>query len=218
MSSLIIKNTILKIIFYCCLSILTVAHLLKGFSSGFELNQSSVIIFVLFFIAILKEKRELYFLTFCLQGVFTILTLEILSNLTPAIMFFVGLLYLNKTINLYIISVLLITSFLGVSYINESSTISQVLEGLVVNLGLLTFLYFAVIKKPKKKIDLWSEISEKEKSVLSLYSKGNDYSQICDQLKIKDKKESIRTSITRMRDKTECKNDIQFGIWLSEKG
>lgn len=86
------------------------------------------------------------------------------------------------------------------------------------NLGLLTFLYIAFLKHKKRKVDLWKEISEKEKAILKLYMNGYDYAKISTTLNINDKKESIRTLITRVRKESKCENDIQFGIWLSEKG
>lgn len=92
----------------------------------------------------------------------------------------------------------------------------------IVSILLFTFifatLYFKVIDHNKKRVDLWKEISEKEKAILKLFMNGKDYSQISHILNINDKKESIRTSITRCRIKSGCDNDIQFGIWLSDKG
>ncbi len=78
--------------------------------------------------------------------------------------------------------------------------------------------YLIFFKRHKRRVDLWAEISEKEKAILKLFMRGYDYAKISKVLKVKDKKESIRTSITRCRNLSGCENDIQFGIWLSEKG
>ena len=78
--------------------------------------------------------------------------------------------------------------------------------------------YLIFFKKPKRRVDLWKEISEKEKAILKLFMRGKDYARISHILNLTDKKDSIRTIITRCRTKSGCENDIQFGIWLSDKG
>ena len=82
----------------------------------------------------------------------------------------------------------------------------------------ITHYYLMLKNHFKRRVDVWNGISEKEKAILKLYMRGYDYAKISRTLNLTDKKESIRTIITRVRIKSECENDIQFGIWLSEKG
>jgi DNA-binding NarL/FixJ family response regulator len=58
------------------------------------------------------------------------------------------------------------------------------------------------------------KVSEEDKAVLKMYLNGYDYAKISKFLNIDIKKESIRKKITRIRDTTECENDMQFAIWL----
>ena len=60
------------------------------------------------------------------------------------------------------------------------------------------------------------KVSEQDKAVIKMYLNGYDYAKISKFLAIDIKKESIRQKITRIRRTTNCENDMQFAIWLTD--
>lgn len=214
---MILTNRIIKTIVVSLLAFLSFIHIQKIIFVGISLNQVTLIACVCLGIAILKEHKLLYSVSFYLFTIAYFVTTSDIS-LTPVVGFFIALHYYSdfKMIVTIIVS---IPSFLVLNFfIYERSDFYNMAVLIVINLGILAFLYYSLIRKPKKRIDLWKEISDKDKSILKLYIQGKDYAQISHTLKIHDKKESIRTSITRCRNLSGCDNDIQFGIWLSEMG
>jgi hypothetical protein len=151
------------------------------------------------------------------SALYSAFTPEVAGDYSASVFFMFSFHLYQKKLYAIFLLVLSITSIaLNSSMIGHTVNLTI---GLIVGYGVVYILYYFILfKRKKRRVDLWKEISEKEKAILKLFMNGKDYAQISHILNINDKKESIRTAITRCRIKSECENDIQFGIWLSDKG
>jgi len=175
----------------------------------------SMLIFAIIIILI-KNPNSLY-IVYIFIGITTIIC-ETTTSGYSGFIYFIFASGIFKEYKYTIVSFVLsfISLSIRLSILSAATPVS--IQMLLVFCFLFYTFHLMFLKQPKKRIDLWKEISEKEKAILKLFMRGKDYAQISHILNLTDKKESIRTIITRCRTKSGCDNDIQFGIWLSDKG
>ena len=102
------------------------------------------------FIAILKENRNLYFYSFYSMAILNMLFSEYPGELAPCLMLFIALLY-NGSINNLIMSIAIIPSALVInSFYSNFGNLHTLPIGIIGNVGILLFLYFAVIRQPSR--------------------------------------------------------------------
>lgn len=166
---------------------------------------------------VLIRSKLIFYIIYLLVGSVTVLLAERSIEYS-------GVIYFLFAAGLYPKSKYLITCFIT-AFIFLSIRLSIVSEKIPITIQMLLLFVFISItayiiffKKPKRHVDIWDKISNKERSILKLYIKGYDYATISHKLKIDDKKESIRSAITRCRNLAECSNDMEFAIWLNEIG
>lgn len=171
---MLIRNNFLKTLVIMISVLMTALHIVKAVFSGFEINQLSIIVFVLLSISVFKENRFLYSYAFMVQSIITILTMTGDPNLSPVLFLFFAMLYNSSIVNLSTISIILPVSFILKSYLFHPWTESQVIEVILCSYALLSAIYVAVIKLPPD-IDFLSKttpLSVRQLLILKYLYKG----------------------------------------------
>lgn len=223
-----IKNKLLKYFLYSGLSLLTLLHIYKIIFDSLEIDQISIVIFILLFVAIYRENKTIYSISFLSMGILSILAMSELSNLSPVPIFFIALLYCSKPYIILFISVIIPASFVLNYYINGFGTFSQLVEGILFNYAFLTFLYFAVIRQPSdiEHLARITPLSKRQLLILKYLEKGIPRKQIPDVVKDRElwkldienfTVDIINSEIATIKKTLDLKTEFQLGVWYDKK-
>lgn len=223
-----VKNKILKYILYVALAILTALHIMKIIVEGFDIDQLSIIAFIMIFISILKEKRIYYGYSFFIMGTIAILCLNSFSDLSAVPILFIAVLYYSKPLMLVLISITIPVSFMASYYMDPSGSVSHIIEGVIFNYAFLAFLYFAVIRQPSD-IDHLARVTPLDRrQLLILKYLARDISRKEMPGTIPERElwkydidnftiDIINSEIAKIKKVLDIKSEFALGIWYSRK-
>lgn len=206
------------------LTILTALHIVKSVFSGLEFNQLSVMVFVSFFIAIARESRSLYSVSFILQGIMMILTMDGDPNLGPVVVFFLALFYRPDMKTLSSAAATIAVSFVIKSYFISSWTNSQTLEIVLAHYVFLSMLYFLFIKQPSD-IDYLSRttpLTARQLIILKYLHQGISRKKMPDMVPDKElwrfgietfSLDVINYEISKIKTSLDLKSEFELGAW-----
>jgi hypothetical protein len=226
---MIVTNKILKSIIISLLLLLSSIHIQKIIFKGIGLNQITLVIAVFLGIAILKESRALYSISFYLFSVGYILSGPSIG-LEPVIGFFIALLYFNnsKTILAIItgLPVFLVLNF----FIYERVDFENLVLLIIGISGILLFLYLAVIKQPEniEKLSKITPLTKRQLLILKYLAMDIPRKQIPSSVKDstlwrlgldRDKftVDIINTEIAKVKKELEIVNGEALGVWYNKQ-
>lgn len=160
-----INNKLLRYILSIVLCALTSMHISRWLFIGPSLNQLSIPVFLIMIIALIKRNRKIYFLSFFLMGIVCIITLNKPDDLTPVILFFIALLYYGNFKTLIFSIASIPSAYMINMFIYNHADFYNLPVGIVGNVGILIFLYIAVIRQPSN-IDHLSKVTPLNKRQL----------------------------------------------------
>lgn len=209
---MIIKGKVLKTILISILALLVVMHIMKIITVGkISLNQVTIIICLIFSVAIKTGNKKFYSYGFLVTGVFCILTLPGLTELTPFIFLFLSIYYNSKSIVKFVIPAVLISSFVISFYINEFTDPIDLIVGILGNLGFIALFYFLFINKPVKTPPQLSDI---DKNKILLFIMGKTPEQIIKELGLNVQPRTVRTFILDQVKESPCINEMEYAIYF----
>lgn len=197
-------------------------------NKGVTINQITFVIIGIIFVAVIKENRFLYFISFLLTAIFSTLTLSNLAELTPFVFFFLSVVYYRRII--YAIPGVLITSFVFSYYINDYDNYMNLIEGIFGNLSYLILFCIIFIKQPTdiKYLSMITPLSKRQLLILKKLSEDIPRKQIPSKTKdlelwnlnlTKDKftVDIINTEISKIKKILKINNEMCLGIWYKEQ-
>lgn len=156
-------------------------------------------------------------ITYYLLAVSVLFTAEYYSDFSSSI-FFIYSFHVIKKKSVLILNLTSTVVFLSIRYTIYDKSIMSIVLMMIIFAYIYSIYYFLIFKHKKKRVDIWDKVSQKDRDILKLFMQGDDFAEISTKLKIDDKKESIRAAITRCRRLSNCNNDMEFAIWLTEIG
>ena len=203
-------------------------HVSRWLFIGPSLNQLSIPVFILMIIALLKRDRKIYFLSFFLMGIVCIITLKKPDDLTPVILFFIALLYYGnfKTLILSIASIP--SAYIINMFIYNHADFYNLPVGIVGNVGILIFLYIAVIRQPSN-IDHLSKVtplSKRQLLILKYLAIGVSRKEMPEKVPERELWKHdidkfsfhiINSEIAEIKTKLDIESEFELGIWYNKK-
>ncbi len=223
-----INNKLLRYILSIVLCALTAMHISRWLFIGPSLNQLSIPVFVLMIVALIKKDRRIYFLSFLLMGIVCIITLKKPDDLTPVILFFIALLYYGNFKTLIISIASIPSAYMVNMFIYNHTDFFNIPVGIVGNVGILIFLYIAVIRQPSN-IDHLSKVTPLNKRqllILKYLAAGVSRKEMPD--KIQDRElwkhdidkfsfHIINSEIADIKTRLDIESEFELGIWYNKK-
>lgn len=208
--------------------ILISTHIVSVLNKGITINQITFVIIGIISVAVIKENRFLYFISFLLSAIFCTLTLSNLAELTPFVFFFLSVVYYRRII--YVIPGVLIASFVFSYYINDYNNYMNLIEGIFANLAYLILFCIVFIKQPTdiKYLSMVTPLSKRQLLILKKLSEDIPRKQIPSKTKdlelwnldlTKDKftVDIINTEISKIKKTLKINNEMCLGIWYKEQ-
>ena len=223
-----IYNKLLKFILCVVLSALLSMHISKCIFIGPSINQISIPGFLLMIIAIIKEKRKLYFLSFFIMAFMAMMTLESPDDLAPVVLLFIAMLYSGNQKTLMLCMASIPSGFMVNYFIADYIDFFNLPIGIIGNAGILLFLYFAVIRQPSN-IDHLSKVtplSKRQLLILKYLAIGVSRKEMPG--KIKDQElwkydidkfsfHIINSEIADIKTLLDIESEFELGIWYNKK-
>lgn len=223
-----IKNKLLKYTLSIVLSALIALHISKWIFIGVNINQITIpALFVMIF-AMIKEDRKIYFLSFVLMGIVSIITLKNPDDLTPVLMFFIALLYYGNFKSLIICIASIPTAYMINMFIMHHEEFYNIPVGILGNVGVLIFLYLAVIRQPSN-IDHLSKVtplSKRQLLILKYLAAGVSRKEMPEKVPERElwkhdiEKFSfhiINSEISDIKTSLDIESEFELGIWYNKK-
>ena len=179
-------------------------------------------------LAIIRESRKLYFLSFFTMGILSIITMKSGSELAPCLMFFIAMLYSQKEKSLYISICFITSGFILNYFFTEYPDPFTLPSAIVGNVGILLYLYFAVIRQPAK-IDYLSKVTPLDRRqllILKYLSRGVSRKEMPDKVSEKElwkydiykfSTDIINSEISKMKKILNITSEFELGIWYSKR-
>jgi DNA-binding CsgD family transcriptional regulator len=149
-------------------------------------------------------------ITFVIIGIYSSIDNVNYVDYSGSIFFILAFYVYPKTVNGIIILMFTLIS-ISVRAIIQEVDGARVLNLLLAYGSVYSIFYILILKK---KNHILIKLNKSEYERIKLYSKGMTTEEINDILKLNIDPKNIRQSITKARDKFECKNDIEFTIKL----
>lgn len=227
---MIVRGKVSKIFFISLLMILATTHIMHIIIAGISLNQITLPICIIFAIAVKTENRHFYSYGFLVTGIFNILTLPELANLSPFIFLFLSVYYQPKNIIKFLTPAIIICSFVISYHINDFNNYINLIEGISGNISFLVIFYFLFIKKPED-INILSKITPLTKrQLLILKCLAMDIPRKQIPASVKDSTlwrldldrdkftvDIINTEIAKIKKVLELTNEMCLGIWYNKQ-
>jgi len=157
------------------------------------------------FVSIKKGTFYLY----AIVGIITIILDPVANGYSGII--FIYLAYNEDKEKIKYIS-LVILSFVSLSI--RFGILKEFGDGAVSTILVFSFIYISIYFKIIRDNTNITKLKEEEKAILKLYSNGYSYELIVTTLQLNITPITVQRKIKSVREKSGCKNNVQFGKWL----